>query len=461
MPLAISITWVKSTAAGRLRLSQLENRLVGGMYWTLIGTAASRGAMLFASLVLARVLGRETFGEFGAIDSTVGMFAVFGNLGLSLSAIKFITQYRHSDPERAGRILGLCYVLSIAAGTVAAGALIVAAPWLASSALASPRLAIDLQLAAFVLLLSAVNGTLNGVMLGLQAFRASGWVNVAIGVVTFPILVIGALVAGIRGAVVGLVIVQAANALATLSALRPVAEQHGLRPRWRGCFGECRTLLRFSVPALLNSALIAPVNWLLVTLLVNYGGGYSELGLFQVANNWFLVLLFIPGKLSQVYYPLIEDQLARGDLASARAFVGRLMRLNLVVFGVLALILTFVSQYILQCYGHEFLAARPALVITVWTAVCVAVTQPLTAFVFAHSRMWQVTLSSSCWAATTIVACVELLRYGATGVATARLLGYVAYTSLMGAITLWMLDERDKLALTTSTQPTRPAPAIG
>lgn len=437
--------WAIAAVARRYETSQVENRLIGGLYWTLVGTAAARGAILLASLVLARVLGRETFGEYGAIDSTVGMFAVFGNLGLSLSAIKFITKYRHSDPDRAGRILALCYLFSIAAGAAAAISMIIVAPWVASGALAAPRLAFDLQLAAFVLSLSAINGTLNGVMLGLQAFRANGWVNVLVGAVSFPVLVGAALVAGLRGAVVGLVIIQALNALAMLIALRPITKQHGLQPAWNGCIRECGTLLRFSVPALLNSSMIAPVNWLLVALLVNYGGGYSELGLFQVANNWFLVLLFVPGKLSQVYYPLLEDLMARGERAQARAFVWKLMRLNLIVFGAFAVGLSLVSGYILQCYGTEFLAARPALIITVWTAVCVAVHQPLTALVFAHSRMWQVTLSSLCWAVVSVVGCIELLPYGATGAATARGLGYLVYAVLMGGFTLSMLDRRDKL----------------
>jgi O-antigen/teichoic acid export membrane protein len=454
-----SIAHIAASARQRLGTSPLENRLLGGLYWTVVGTAASRGAMLLASLILARLLGRESFGEFGAIDGTIGMFAVFGNLGLSLSAIKFVAKYQHSDPAKAGRILALCYILSIAAGAAAAIALFVGAPWLAGGALASPRLTVDLQVAALVLLLSAVNGTLSGVMLGLQAFRANGWINVAVGTASLPILISGAVVGGIRGAVVGLVIVQAVQAAATAVALRPIALERGLRPKWRGCLGEYRTLLGFSLAALLNSSLVAPVNWVLVMLLVNYGGGYGELGLFQVANNWFLVLLFIPGKLSQVYYPLIEDLLARDEPAQARAFVWKLMRINVVVFGALAFVVTLASRMILHCYGPEFLVARPALILTVWTAVCVAVTQPLTALVFAHSRMWQVTLSSLCWAVATIVTCVELLEYGATGAATARLSGYGIYAALMAAITLWLLGGRGERATASSRAKTWLEPA--
>jgi O-antigen/teichoic acid export membrane protein len=132
--------------------------------------------------------------------------------------------------------------------------------------------------------------------------------------------------------------------------------------------------------------------------------------------------------------------MARDERTQARAFVWKLMRLNFVAFGALALGVSLLSRYIVQCYGSEFLVASPALVITVWTAVCVAVTQPLTALAFAHSRMWQVTLCSFCWAAASILACLELLGYGASGAATARLLGYCVYAVLMGAVTLRLLE---------------------
>lgn len=447
--------WLTTTAARWLHTSQLENRLLGGLYWTLVGTAASRGAVLVASLLIARLLGRDAFGEFGAIDSTVGMFAVLGNLGLSLSAIKFVTRYRHSDPQRAGRILALCLVLSLAAGAAATVALAAAAPWLANIALHIPRLSIDLQIAALVLLLSAVNGTLNGVMLGLQAFRTNGRVNVIVGLVSIPILVGGALLSGIRGAVIGMVVVQAVNTVAMAVALTPIAMRHGLRPVWRGCFVECGTLLRFSVAATLNSSLVAPVNWLLVMLLVNFGGGYSELGLFQVANNWFLVLLFIPGKLSQVYYPLVEDLLARNEVQEARRFVWKLMRMNGAAFGLLAIAITLSAGIILRCYGPEYSVARTAMVVTVWSAVCVAVTQPLTALVFAHSRMWQVTLCTLCWAAATLAAGWELAASGATGAAVARLVGYCVYAVLMAGITLSLLTEHGEAVASSPSLNTR------
>ena len=66
--------------------------------------------MLIASMVVARILGKNEFGELGMIQSTVGMLGVFAGFGLGLTATKHVAELKHSNPERTGRILSLCSV---------------------------------------------------------------------------------------------------------------------------------------------------------------------------------------------------------------------------------------------------------------------------------------------------------------------------------------------------------------
>ncbi|NOZ40854.1 MAG: oligosaccharide flippase family protein [Planctomycetes bacterium] len=70
------------------------------------GAVISRGLMLVASILVARMLGKTVYGELGMIRSTVGMFGVFAGFGLGLTATKHVAEFRESDPERAGRIVG-------------------------------------------------------------------------------------------------------------------------------------------------------------------------------------------------------------------------------------------------------------------------------------------------------------------------------------------------------------------
>ena len=61
----------------RIKQSPTGLRLARGVFWSVAGTVVSRGLMLCATVVIARLLGRTAYGELGIIRSTVGMFGVF------------------------------------------------------------------------------------------------------------------------------------------------------------------------------------------------------------------------------------------------------------------------------------------------------------------------------------------------------------------------------------------------
>jgi len=212
---------------------------------------------------------------------------------------------------------------------------------------------------------------------------------------------------------------------------------------------------------LLNSALRTPINWMCVALLVSQPGGYSQMGLLHAVNPWFLLLLFLPNQLANVYYPMFEDALARGDRHGVRQILRKSMQVNLAACAVIAVVVGGAADLILACYGPEYREGAATLRITVITGVAIAAQQPLSAYLVTACNMWVVTLCSAAWAVVCVGAAYGLLGYGAVGVATARLLGYVVYAALVIALALRALRqpvsasrrELDHPALDWSPQP--------
>jgi len=94
-------------ALDRIESSPIGYRLARGVFWSMAGAVISRSLMLAATVLVARMLGKTGFGELGMIRTTVGMFGVFAGFGLGLTATKHVAEFRRSDPDRAGRIIGL------------------------------------------------------------------------------------------------------------------------------------------------------------------------------------------------------------------------------------------------------------------------------------------------------------------------------------------------------------------
>jgi O-antigen/teichoic acid export membrane protein len=404
--------------------------------WTIAGAASSRGAALIVALVVARLIGRVAYGELGIIDSSVGMFAVMANLGLSLTGTKFIAKHRTNDRDKVGRILVLCSAVAALAGLATAAAVFLSADWLATHSLGAPQLAPTLRLASATLALSPLNGSLQGALLGFQAFRRTAQLNFAVAVASVPLHLVAAAVAGLQGVVGAMALVQALSTFLYVIHVRRAAAEHGVRLALGGWWQERAVLGAFSLPALLNSWLRAPINWACLALLVNTADGYSQNGLLHAVNPWFLLMLFLPGQLNTVYYPMVEDAWARGDYGAARHVLRRATQVNVAVVAAMGVAIFAAATFILSWYGPEYRDAAWLLRINVLTGMVVAASQPLAAFLMSARSMWLITGCTAAWAAVFVAGSYFFLDYGAMGIAASRLAGYAAYSFLVAALGL-------------------------
>jgi len=197
--------WAAGKRQALLPRGPLRARFALAAFWSLAGAILSRGFLLAASIVCARLLGEAGFGALGMIQSTVGMFGVLAGLGLGLTSTKYVAEFRRSDPERAGRILGLSATAAFFAGLLMAAALILAAPLLSRTVLAAPSLVGPLALGAGLVFFGAINGAQTGALAGLEAFATIARVNLWSGILSFPLIVFGVWSGGIAGAIAGMV----------------------------------------------------------------------------------------------------------------------------------------------------------------------------------------------------------------------------------------------------------------
>ena len=115
--------------------STMARRLATGTFWLLAGTVVWRVLTAVSAIFVARILGGAAFGELAMVRSTVDLFVVFGSFRLGSTATKYVSQYRHTDPPRAGAILLLVSIVSLVT-CFAMGALCLAlSPWLAEGEL--------------------------------------------------------------------------------------------------------------------------------------------------------------------------------------------------------------------------------------------------------------------------------------------------------------------------------------
>lgn len=411
----------------RIEASPLGYRLAKGAFWSLAGTAISRGLALLASMVVARMLGQEGFGELGIVQNTVVMFATFAGFGMGMTATKHVAEFRAKDPRRAGRFIALSGAVAIVTAGVLTILLVVLAPWLAAESLERPDLTMPLICAAPLLLLISLNGAQNGALSGFEAFKALAQLNFISGVASFPLTIVGAWWGGLNGAILG----QGASAgfawIINHIGLRRQCRKHGVPFTMAGLWEERGVLVSFSIPAVFAGVMVGPVTWLCCRQLATGPDGWAEMGIFNAASQWFALVLTLPAVLGQVILPIGAERLSSADKASATKILSMSMKVNALVALPIVLAGSVLSPWIMGCYGESYQSGWPTLIVILLTGGIVAVQTPVGQTLVASGRLWTGFLMNTGWAAIFIVLTFFLVPIGAVGLALARLMAYTLH----------------------------------
>jgi O-antigen/teichoic acid export membrane protein len=372
------------------------------------------------------MLGRDSFGELGIIQNTIGMFGVLAGLGMGLTANKHIAEFKLTDPERAGRILGLASSTAWFTSGVMAVVLALSAPWIAEKTLNAPHLTGLLQLGAILLFLSGINGAQTGALSGFEAFKSIARINLISGLLTFPLMVGGAWWWGVTGAVWGLIGSQLANCLLSFFTVRAEAARFKIQSHFAALSGEWQLFWRFSLPAVLTGVLNSLVAWGAGALVVNQAGGYGEMGVYNAAlrvkllPETFLTMLIAP------MLPILSEAFGKGDSVTfERTLLFNFLLATLIIVPI-SLLQAAAPWLTLLPFGAGY-EGHPAIVQWLMLhAVAYALLFPMGSILISMGRMWFSWWVNLVYALIFAGASLQLVpRFGAVGYAAALVVAYV------------------------------------
>ncbi len=446
-------SWVFACCPSFLRstLDRIENsplgyRLAKGVFWSMAGAVISRGLMLVASILVARILGKTGYGELGMLRTTVGMFGVFAGFGLGLTATKHVAEFRQSDPERAGRIIGLSGLFAMGTGGLMALGLFTFAPWLAEHTINAPHLAGVLRIAALILFIEALNGAQTGALSGFEAFKTIAHVNLFVGLISFPLLVAGAYYGGLTGAVWALSLNLGVNWFLNHLALRKEARRYSVPFTFLNCSRERSILWKFSLPSVVSGTMVGPVFWISKSMLANQPNGYAGLGAFAVAESWRAILFFACGMITQASFPVLSQLYGDGDRRLFKKTLFTQFCLNGTIVSLGALIVILLSKPIMNLYGPDFSDSALVLVLVMLSCIPMQLANVAGMVNKCVGNIWWGVLLNSLWGVAYLLSTAFLIGYGVLGLAWATVIAYCFHLSFTTIYMVWVFRTSPKLA---------------
>jgi O-antigen/teichoic acid export membrane protein len=419
---------------------RLRDRLIKGTTLNLIAVAFNQGSTLIVNIIVARILLKQTFGEYAMVQSTLLTVATLSQLATGYTASKYIAEYRSSDPERAGRIMGLCAFVSAMMAGVGALLLIGLAPCLASNMLKAPHLASALMIGSGFLFFSAINGYQTGALSGLEAYGGLAKAGVVSGIVAVAAISIGAWWGGLNGTLIGLSLSAFVRCVIHNRWLRLESRVQGITPRYRGSLSQEKAIIfKFALPATIAGYYMMPMIWLANFFLVRQPGGYGEMALYSAANNLRILVLFLPNVMNSVGLSVLNNEKAKGDLNHYhRVFRTNVLHIFLVSLGG-ALVMGIFGRSILQLFGKDFEAGhfllRLLLVASLFESLSIALYQ----YLQSQAKIWPSLFIITIPRETFLVLGAYFLvqSYGGTGLAAAYL----------GSTILWVILQFSLVAM--------------
>jgi O-antigen/teichoic acid export membrane protein len=415
---------------------RIRERLIQGTVLNLIAVAFNQGSTLFINVIVARILLIQAYGEYAMVQITVLTMASMAQLATGFTAAKYVAEYRSSFPERAGRIIGVCAVVSVMTASVGTILLVVMAPWLSASVLKAPHLEIALIAGAGFLFFSAINGYQTGALSGLEAYGGLSKAGVLSGVVAVSAVSLGAWIYGLNGALIGLSISALSRCLIHNNWLRFECKAQGIKPCYSGLGQEKTVITKFVLPAAIAGYITLPILWLANALLVRQPGGYGEIALYASSSSVRLLVLFIPQVINTVSVSILNNIKGSGDKRRyERVYKANVLTIFIatLTFG---LFFGIYGDAILGIFGRDFSAGKTVLqllmISTVFEGSSIALYQHLQV----QEKIWTSLFLISIPRETLFIVIAFLLvpSLGAVGLSIAYTLGWFLALTIIAVL---------------------------
>jgi len=427
-------------------------RLTNGIAWSLVAQGSTQGATFVSNMIIANLVGRIAYGQYATVIGTLLSISLLAQLATGYTSVKYLAELRTTDPVRAGRVTGLCSMVSAVSGVIATTAVLCLSPWLANTVFRFPQLAVPIAIGAFFLGFSIVNGFQMGALTGLEAYQQLGKASVISGLVTLLSCTSLAWFYGVNGAVSGLVFGSIVRWAVFHRFLQRELKSNGIVADFKNFRKEREVLMRFALPAAICGLSVGPSQWLGSVALVRQPNGFSQMAVYNAAYSLLIIVLFIPRVADRVAMARINHHRGLRDQHGYRSvfLINLCITLGLALIG--SLVALSFGPTLLRLFGKSFVAdGSPVLLCFMAGAIPEGITLATYQLLQSNERMWTVMLGVNLPRDFTFpILAVFFAPHGAVGLAQA----YLASVSLACILSVILASRVGLRALYTTAPST-------
>ena len=384
-----------------------DSALARDSFWAVVGNGLGNAFLLLAGIFIARMLGKDLYGEYGVVKTTMMYSATFATFGLGITSTKFLSEYLQQRRQYALSIMRDSLRVTLAFSLLIAVLIFLSAPYL-SAYLHHPSLSLAFRMLSGIIVFKALVTTQQGILAGLHAFRAAGINNILAGVSMLLLCVPLTYWWGLRGALGALMASQVIACALNYASIRRFRASLIQEPQEQGSF--VRELVSFSFPIALQESSFTVCSWLGIMLLTRYST-VGDVGIFTASLQWNVIIMLIPTLLSNVVLAHLSG--TTHNQQTHKTTMRRMLLVNIVCAVLPFLVIYPLCGYISLLYGNDFDTMTSVLRILLLDALLFSITTVFKSEYIAQGHNWLLFAVRAVKDTLLVVLAYVLLRGGA------------------------------------------------
>jgi len=431
------ITKIKRYFTKKVLSDELLKKFISGAFWSVLGNLIVKGLSLIAGLFVARFLGSISFGELSIIKSTISVFGLLATFGLGFTITKLVGQSINKSEAEVGEIISATNVIIFFSATFFGFVLVIFAPYIALYVLDNTILILPLRFAGIFLFFNAINIYQLGLISGFQLFKGLARINVILGIISFPVILLFTYFFGLIGAVIGMTINMIVSCILNNALIKRNLIDSGIPILYNQLKSRIKNILKFSLPLALKEVIYSLGNWITYYILLQKSN-FSEVGIFNSANQLSQIILFLPGAILGVSLSLLSNYI--GDKKNYSILIKKSLMINCVIVIIVGFFIFLFSGLIYEFYGASYMGGQNVLYILIISTIPMSLISVFEQVCISSSETKLVTLFSFLVQSTIIISSIILFSYveEAISLAYSYLIGY----SVFAAVMYWYLKRR-------------------
>lgn len=341
-------------------LTRVTEESARGGFYLITGTASATIIMAAASIIIARLLGPELYGQYALALVTPQLLLLFADLGINQGIIKFTATFRvKNENHRIKRIIKYGLMLRTTAGTLIFLLNYLLADFFAAALLQRPELAIYIKIAAISVLFQAIFTTITSAFVGLDKTEynalASNVQAIAKAATSLSLVLLGC---GVIGAITGHVASYALAAIPSLAILIITTRENKDYPKHKSdkITSDLKTILNYGIP-LYISALFAGFIPIYQNIILALFTTDADIGNYKAAVNFISLINIVTVPITTALLPAFS-KLDFSNNKMIKTFYQMANKYISMVIIPLAFLIMMLSKEIVETiYGHAYESA--------------------------------------------------------------------------------------------------------